>query len=127
MVRLSYSFPMIPAHLLYKSQLFVVGAALMLLGLGNYLAAISKVAHYQEQVTELRPQIPQTQPFLLREERLPFPSEAWERWEIARAKLDYYHVVLSAGRFMVSVGMICTALAIIRIRRRRAQLLLSTS
>jgi hypothetical protein len=107
-----------PAHVLYKSRLFVAGAALIILGLGNYLAADSKVAHYQGLVTELAPQISQSQPFLLREEGKPFPSETWERWEIARAKLDYYYVVLSGGRLMISVGMVCTVLALIKLRRR---------
>jgi hypothetical protein len=109
---------MISAHLLYKSRLFVTGVALIVLGLGNYLAADSKVSHYEEMVAELAPQIP-PQPFLLREKGQPFPSEAWERWEIARAKLDYYYVVLSSGRLMISAGMVCAVLALLHLRRQR--------
>lgn len=116
---------MASASLLYKSRLFVVGASLIVLGLGNYLAADSKVTHYQELVSELAPHIPHPRPFLLREEGKPFPSETWERWEIARAKLDYYHVVLSGGRLMLSVGMVCAALALIRLRRQRPRPALS--
>jgi hypothetical protein len=119
--QLGYGSSMPPAHVLYKSHLFVAGAALIILGLGNYLAADSKVAHYQGLVSELAPQIPHSQPFLLREEGKPFPSETWERWEIARAKLDYYYIVLSGGRLMISVGMVCTVLALIKLRRRRPQ------
>lgn len=111
--------------LLYKSRLFVVGVSLIVLGLGNYLAADSKVTRYQELVSELAPYIPHPRPFLLREEGEPFPSETWERWEIARAKLDYYHVVLSGGRLMLSVGMVCSVLALIRFRRRRPRSALS--
>jgi hypothetical protein len=33
---------------LYKSYVFVAGIALILLGLGNYVTAESKVYHYQE-------------------------------------------------------------------------------
>src|SRR5215510_4671108 len=113
---------MVAVRLLYKSRLFVAGITLIALGLGNYLAAISKVAHYQELVTELAPQIPTTPPFFLHEEGQPFPSETWERWEIARAKLDYYHVVLSGGRLMMNGGMICTVLALIQRRRQRTRL-----
>jgi hypothetical protein len=112
---------MFPAQMLYKSRLFVAGVTLMLLGLGNYVAAITKVPHYQELVSELGAQIPQAQPFLLREAGKPFPSETWERWEIARAKLDYYYVVLSGGRLMMGVGMGCTVLALLSFRRRRTQ------
>lgn len=107
--------------LLYKSQLFIIGASLIVLGLGNYLIANSKVTHYQELVSELTPYVPQPRPFLMREEGKPFPSETWERWEIARAKLDYYHVVLSSGRLMLSVGMVCLVLALIRLRRQRTR------
>ena|SRR5215831_6039803 len=116
---------MFPVQVLYKSRLLVAGAILILLGLGNYIAAISKVGHYQDLVSELAPQISQSQPFLLREEGKPFPSEIWERWEIARAKLDYYYVVLSGGRLMISIGMVCTVLALIKLRRRRPQPALS--
>jgi hypothetical protein len=112
---------MFPARVLYKSRLFVAGATLIVLGLGNYLAAISKVTHYQELMSELALQLPQSQPFLLREETMPFPSETWERWEIARAKLDYYYVVQSCGRFMISVGMVCAVLALLKLRRQRPQ------
>ncbi|MGH8008986.1 MAG: hypothetical protein ACREQ3_18520, partial [Candidatus Binatia bacterium] len=56
---------------------------------------------------------------LLYEASSPFPSEARERWEIARAKLGFYHVVQSGGRLMMSIGAICTALALIRVRRQR--------
>jgi hypothetical protein len=107
--------------LLYKNHLFVAGVILIVLGLGNYLAADSKVAHYQELMAETAPQIHTTAPFLLREKGRPFPSEAWERWEIARTKLDYYHVVLSGGRLMMSVGMVCTVLALIRLWRQRVR------
>ncbi len=110
---------MISAQLLYKSRLFVAGITFIVLGLGNYLAADSKVSHYQELVSELAPQIP-PHPFRLREGGKPFPSEAWERWEIARAKLDYYHVVLSGGRLMMSAGMICAVVALFHLRRQRS-------
>lgn len=110
---------MMPARIFYKSRLLVTGVALLVLGIGNYLAAISKVAHYQHVVSDLSAQIPQPQPFFLRGEDKAFPSETWERWEIARAKLDYYHVVLSGGQLMMSVGLGCLILALIKLRRQR--------
>lgn len=113
---------MTTARLLYKSHIFVAGIALILLGSGNYLAAVSKVNHYQAVMAELTPQLQIASVFLPYGEIPHFPSEAHERWEIARAKLDFYHVVLSAGRLMMSIGLLCTAVSLIRLRRQRAHL-----
>ena len=109
------------AQSLYRSHLFVAGIVLIVLGLGNYLAADSKVDHYQEVMAEVAPQVGAAPALLPRDERRLFPSEARERWEIARAKLDFYHVVLSSGRLMTSLGIGCTALALIRFRRQRVR------
>jgi hypothetical protein len=106
------------ARLLYKSHLFVAGIALMVLGTGNYLTAVSRVSHYREVMREIIPTL-RTEPiFLLSTGTSHFPSEARERWEIARAKRDFYHVVLSAGRFMVGIGLLCAAISLIRLRRQ---------
>jgi hypothetical protein len=106
-------------RLLYKNYVFVVGAALILLGMGNYLAAGSKTHHYQTvmSVVSARQQ-PSSSP-LLYESTAYFPSEARERWEIARAKRDFYQVVLSAGRLMMGLGFLCTAMSLIQLRRQR--------
>ncbi len=104
------------ARVLYKSYLFVAGIALMVLGIGNYLTAVSKVEHYQEVMKVVTPTARSDAFFLLSTGKPHFPSEARERWEIARAKRDFYHVVLSAGRFMVGIGLLCTAISLIRLR-----------
>lgn len=104
------------ARVLYKSHLFVAGIALMVLGAGNYLIAVSRVEHYQGVVKNVTPTIQTDAFFLLSTGKPHFPSEARERWEIARAKRDFYHVVLSAGRFMVGIGLLCTAISLIRLR-----------
>ena len=55
-------------------------------------------------------------------ERKPiFRVKRIERWEIARAKRDFYQVVLSAGRLMMGIGFLCTAVSLIRLRRQRTQ------
>jgi hypothetical protein len=113
---------MTTAQSLYSSHLFVAGIILVVLGLGNYLAADSKVDHYQEVMAEVAPQVGAAPAFLPREELRSFPSEARERWEIARAKLDFYHVVLDGGRLMAGVGIACTALALLRLRRQRVRM-----
>jgi len=121
---------MTTVRLLYKSYTFVAGIALILLGCGNYLAAISKVNHYQAVMTEIAPQLQTASVSLPYGKASRFPNEAQERWEIARAKLDFYHVVLSVGRLMLSIGLLCTAVSLIHLRRQRAHsaaMLLSSS
>ena len=113
---------MTTARWLYKSHLFVAGVTLIVLGLGNYLTAVFKVEHYQEVMAEVAPQVRTATSFLPYEERHYFLSDARERWEIARAKLDFYHVVLDMGRLMISMGAICTAVALLRLRRQRPRL-----
>ena len=107
------------ARLLYKSYAFVAGIALILLGVGNYLAAVSKVNHYQIVMQNLPSSQQTASVFLPSGEKSYFPSEEQERWEIARAKRDFYQVVLSAGRLMMGVGFLCTAVSLMRLRRQR--------
>ena len=121
---------MILVRLLYKSHIFVAGIALIVLGAGNYLTAESKVQHYQEVMTQISSLPQSSSAFLPYGERSYFPSEAHERWEIARAKRDFYHVVLSAGRLMLGIGFLCTAVSLVRLRRQRtilAETLLSAT
>jgi hypothetical protein len=110
------------ARVLYKSYLFVAGIALMVLGVGNYITAASKVEHYQEVIQDITPTVRADTFFLSSTGKPYFPSEARERWEIARAKRDFYHVVLSAGRFMVGIGLLCTAISLIRLRSQWPQI-----
>jgi len=111
---------------LYKSHLFVAGMTLMVMGASNYLTAVFKVEHYQEVMAEVAPQVRPAPSFLRHEERHYFLSDARERWEIARAKLDFYYVVLSIGRFLLSIGAVCTLLALLRLRRQRLRLIQNT-
>ncbi len=107
---------------LYKSYLFVAGIVLIVLGTSNYLAAVFKVEHYQGVMAEVAPQVRSAPSFLPYEERHYFLSDARERWEIARAKLDFYYVVLSIGRLLFSIGALCALIALLRLRRQRLRL-----
>ena len=106
------------AQFLYRNHLFIVGTVLIALGLGNCIAANSKIKQYQAVRAEVAPQVSAVPPLLLHEERRTLPSEARERWEIARAKLDFYRVVLSSGQLMIGLGLLCVILALIRLRRQ---------
>jgi uncharacterized membrane protein YczE len=109
---------MMTARWLYRSYLFVAGVTLIVLGCGNYLAAAFKVEHYQEIMAEVAPEVHTAATFLPHDELNYFSSDARERWEIARAKLDFYRVVLGLGRLMVSIGTVCMAIALVRLRRQ---------
>jgi uncharacterized membrane protein YczE len=118
---------MTTARWLYRSYLFVAGVTLIVLGCGNYLAAAFKVEHYQETMAEVAPEIRPSASFLPYEELHYSFSDAHERWEIARAKLDFYYVVLSIGRLMMSIGTVCTVIALIRLRRQGIRLARSSA
>lgn len=104
---------------LYRNYLFVIGIALLALGLGNYGAAHFKVARYQATATEAAPIVQPASSALFNDLGVSPSDEARERWDITRAKFDFYQVVLSAGRLMMSLGAICTAIALMRFRHRR--------
>ena len=73
---------------------------------------------YRAVLTATTPQVEAATALVFRSAQRYIPSEARERWEIARAKLDFYHVVLTSGRLMLGLGIACTALGLIRFRRR---------
>jgi hypothetical protein len=103
---------------LQKDLLFIAGCTLIVLGAGNYLAGDAKVAHYQAVIAASAPRTLIIPPLFSRGKPATFLSEERERLEIARAKLDFYQVVLSSGRLMVSIGIGCVLIAGLRFRRQ---------
>ena len=99
----------------YQSRFLVTGIALLVLGAGNVIIGSQKLAQYQRVVAEGRA-------------RGYFPDsgsansvfraadDEGERYNISRAKVDLYHVVLSGGLLMVAFGIILTAAAYVRVR-----------
>ena len=99
----------------YQSRFLVTGVALLVLGAGNVVIGSQKLAQYQRVVAEGRA-------------RGYFPDsgaansvfsaadDEGERYNIGRAKVDLYHVVLSGGLLMVAFGIILTAAAYVRAR-----------
>ena len=103
---------------LARNYLFIAGLVFLVLGVGNAAVALTKVNEYQAVLTATTPQVEAATALIFRGAQRYFPSEARERWEIAQAKLDFYHVVLSSGRLMLGLGLVCTAVGLIRFRRR---------
>ncbi|MCS6925575.1 MAG: hypothetical protein NZ578_06695 [Candidatus Binatia bacterium] len=106
------------ARQLQKDLLFIAGCVLIVLGVGNSFAGAAKVTHYQAVIAAAALQARPTVPFFSRGKQQTFPSEEGERLEIARAKLDFYQVVLSSGRLMTTIGIVCTLIACIRLYRQ---------
>ncbi len=107
-----------PGRRYYQSRFLVTGVSLLVLGAGNVVIGSQKLAQYQHIVGEGRARgyFPDTGTAsgILR----PVDDEA-ERYNIGRAKVDLYHVVLSGGLLMVALGAILTAAAWVRVRVQR--------
>ena len=102
----------------YRSRLLVTGVTLLVLGAGNAVIGSRKLVQYQGLVAQGRAlgYSPDARGSgrILR----PLDDEA-ERYNIARAKIDLYHVVLSGGLLMMTVGVVLTIAAWVRLRMRR--------
>lgn len=101
----------------YESRFFIFGITLLVLGAGNTYVGTSKLSEYQTLVAEGRGRgyFPDTKA----SERLLRPlDDQGERYNIARAKVDLYHVVFSGGLLITGIGLIFTIAAWVRLRIR---------
>ena len=105
------------ARQLYKSRLLVAGITLLCLGIGNWMVGSHKVTHYQGIATQTFP-VMMLKSSLLAKGLWKLPTDEGERANIARVKVDFYHVVVSGGRLLASIGTLCIIAAIIRLRTR---------
>jgi hypothetical protein len=100
----------------YQSRLLVLAVTLLVLGVGNTIIGASKLRQYQAIVAEGRargyfPDAATSTARILR----PLDDEG-ERYNIGRAKVDLYHVVLSGGLLMMAIGVVLTIIAWLRLR-----------
>ena len=111
-----------PGRRYYQSRFLVTGVSLLVLGAGNVLIGSTKLVQYQRVVAEGRARgyFPDTGTAsgILR----PVDDEG-ERYNIGRAKVDLYHVVLSGGLLMLGLGAILTGAAWVRVRVHREKML----
>jgi len=102
----------------YRSRFLVTGITLVVLGAGNAVIGSQKLAQYERVVEEGR-----THGYVAdgrATDRILRPvDEETERYNISRAKVDLYHVVLSGGLVMLAVGAILTIAAWVRLRVQR--------
>ena len=106
------------ARRFYQSRLLVLAITLLVLGIGNTIIGSQKLGQYQAIVAEGRargyfPDAATSTDRILR----PLDDEG-ERYNIGRAKVDLYHVVLSGGLVMMAVGVVLGIIAWLRLRLR---------
>jgi hypothetical protein len=104
------------ARRVYQSRLLVLAVLLLVLGIGNTIIGSQKLGQYQAIVAEGRARgyFPDAAPSTDRILR-PLDDEG-ERYNIGRAKVDLYHVVLSGGLVMMAVGVVLTLIGWLRLR-----------
>jgi hypothetical protein len=89
----------------YKSVLLVAGALLIMFGVANWVTGAVRTRPYAEYL-RLHPG-PRLRGTNVKAELLEPPDDERQERDVARAKLEFYQVVQSGGRFMVLLGSVC--------------------
>lgn len=97
----------------YKNLPLVAGLVLIVLGLGNWITGSIRTAEHAQQI----------------EDSLQAPSRGGisrerpsaDEVEIARVRMDFYHVVASGGRLMTAAGFLLTSFGLARSLRPQAR------
>ena len=112
---------------LYLNVYFVVGLVLVLLGAGNWTVGAVQVARYRALVeagskTGLEESYRSFRELTPRKNRaiLSGIHEERERYDAARMKLDFFHVVLRGGLLLILIGLGLAFSALFRIIRQDA-------
>ena len=91
----------------------LTGLLLFAVGFGNQVAGRSKITQYEELLHATTPPA-QPDPASL----FPRVSEGQERYEIARAKLSFYNLLVTAGQLLSAFGVTLVAFGILRLWMR---------
>ena len=118
----------------YSSYSLVLGIVCLFLGAGNWIVGILESAKYQALLhkttqTGLEESYRSFQELdqQKNEEVLQRINQDRERYNAARVKLDFYHVVLVGGRWLLLIGAAVTLGSIIRLIRRDVPVSMTTS
>jgi hypothetical protein len=108
--------PPLTVHTLMRSGLFVAGLLFLGVGFGDSIAGHVKIAQYQEVLRTSEPRAPRDPAALF-----PTASEGQERYDLARAKLAFYQLLLTAGQLLTALGFALLAIGVLRVRLRPPQ------
>ena len=93
----------------YKNGPLVAGILFMLLGLGNWITGTIRTAeHEQRMEAAVHGEQPSDVP-------------TGEELELARVRMDFYHVVASGGRLMTALGFLISTFGLARSLRPQAR------
>lgn len=101
----------------YKSVLLIIGLVLLLLGVGNWATGTVRLREHEAIV---RAPVPPPTPGAIRS-RGGRRGSSHEEIAIARARMDFYHVVASGGRLMTVAGFVLVTFALARRLRPQAK------
>jgi hypothetical protein len=118
----------------YSSYSLILGVVCLFLGAGNRTVGILESAKYQALLhkttqTGLEDSYRSFQELdqQKNEEVLLRINQDRERYNAARIKLDFYHVVLIGGRWLLLIGAVVTVASIIRLIRRDVPAIITTT
>ena len=111
----------------YSSWLMVAGLVCLVMGIGNWTIGAIETSKYQTLLyktarTGLEENYRKFQELdhQKNEEVLRRINEDREKFNGARVKLNFFHVVLAGGRFLFFLGSLITLIALVRLIRRDA-------
>jgi predicted PurR-regulated permease PerM len=114
---------------LYSDTVLIAGIACLVLGIGNWLVGSVETAKYQNLLnktarTGLEDSYRNFQELdqQKNEEVLRSINENREKFNAARAKLDFFYVVLTGGRILVLLGFLLVVAALIYLMRTEARI-----
>jgi hypothetical protein len=113
--------PAVIQHLV-RSGLVLTGLLLIGVGVGNVLAGRSKFEQYRELLSATAPVAPVDSAALF-----PSPSEREERHALARAKLAFYQLLMTAGQLLSALGCGLLAVGVVRVWLRTPPLRVDSS
>jgi hypothetical protein len=118
----------------YSSYSLILGVVCLFLAAGNWTVGILESAKYQALLhkttqTGLEDSYRSFQELdqQKNEEVLLRINQDRERYNAARIKLDFYHVVLIGGRWLLLIGAVVTVASIIRLIRRDVPAIITTT
>ena len=118
----------------YSSYSLILGVLCLFLGAGNWIVGIFESAKYQALLhktaqTGLEESYRSFQELdqQKNEEVLLRINKDRERYNAARVKLDFYHVVLIGWRWLLLIGAGITIASLIRLVRRQVPVIITTT
>jgi hypothetical protein len=99
---------------LARSGLVLAGLLLLGVGLGDTIAGRAKIKQYQQLQHATAAASRPADPAAL----FPTASEGSERHELARAKVAFYQLLITAGQLLSALGFALLAFGVIRVLRQ---------